>query len=179
MGDRDNALGRAGADTTADASLAGASGVGDLQKQLDEALAQAQANYDMYLRAKAETDNTRRRSIDEVAKAHKFAVESFAESLVPVIDSLEKALEVAHPTPQAMREGIELTHRQLVNAFERGNLRQIDPAGEKFDPHFHQAIAMVPAPDGVPPNTVVSVLQRGWKIADRVLRPALVTVAQG
>ena len=147
-------------------------------QQLEDALAQAQTNYDLYLRAKAETDNTRRRSADEVAKAHKFAIESFAESLVPVVDSLEKALEVEHPTPEAMREGIELTHRQLVGAFERSNLRQINPVGEKFDPHFHQAIAMVPAPAGVAPNTVVSVLQKGWKIADRVLRPALVTVAQ-
>lgn len=178
MGDRDNVPGPAGIDTTVDVSYADAGGASDPQKQLDEALAQAQANYDMYLRAKAETDNIRRRSADEVTKAHKFAVESFAESLVPVIDSLEKALEVQHPTPQAMREGIELTHRQLVNAFERGNLRQIDPVGEKFDPHFHQAIAVVPAPGGVAPNTVVSVLQKGWKIADRVLRPALVTVAQ-
>jgi molecular chaperone GrpE len=156
----------------------GSASVADVEKDLDEALAKAAENYDLYLRAKAETENVRRRAADDVSKAHKFAIESFAESLVPVIDSLDKALETARSLPPATREGIELTHRQLVNAFERGNLRPIDPAGEKFDPNFHQAIATVPPPPGVAPNTVVSVLQRGWKIADRVLRPALVTVAQ-
>jgi molecular chaperone GrpE len=105
-------------------------------------------------------------------------VESFAESLVPVIDSLEKALEVANATPDAMRAGVDLTLKQLRAAFEKGNLREINPVGEKFDPHRHQAISVVPAPDGVAPNHVVSVLQKGWSIAERVLRPALVTVAQ-
>jgi molecular chaperone GrpE len=156
----------------------GSATVVDVEKELQEALGKANENYDLYLRAKAETDNVRRRAQDEVTKAHKFAVESFAESLVPVIESLEKALATTNATPEAMREGVELTLRQLRGAFERANLREIDPVGERFDPHFHQAISMVPAPEGVAPNHVVSVLQKGWMIADRVLRPALVTVAQ-
>jgi len=97
---------------------------------------------------------------------------------VPVIDSLEKALEATNATPEAMREGVELTLRQLKAAFEKGNLKEVNPVGEKFDPHWHQAISMVPAPQGVAPGQVVAVLQKGWTIADRVLRPALVTVAQ-
>lgn len=150
----------------------------DVEKELQEALAKANENYDLYLRARAETDNVRRRAQDEVSRAHKFAVESFAESLVPVVESLEQALAVTNAGPEAMREGIELTLRQLRSAFERANLREINPAGERFDPHFHQAISVVPAPEGVAANHVVSVLQKGWLIADRVLRPALVTVAQ-
>ena len=92
-------------------------------------------------------------------------------------DSLEKALQADDAAPEALRQGVELTYKQLLAAFAKGNLKEIDPAGQKFDPHFHEAIATVPAA-GVPPNHVVSVLQKGWTIADRVLRPALVTVAQ-
>ena len=156
----------------------GSATVVDVEKELQEALGKANENYDLYLRAKAETDNVRRRAQDEVSKAHKFAVESFAESLVPVVESLEMAVATTNATPEAMREGVELTLRQLRGAFERANLREINPVGERFDPHFHQAIAMVPAPEGMAANQVVSVLQKGWMIADRVLRPALVTVAQ-
>lgn len=156
----------------------GTATVADVEKELQAALDKANENYDLFLRAKAEADNVRRRAQEDVAKAHKFAVESFAESLVPVIDSLEKALETAEATPDPMRAGIELTLKQLQAAFEKNNLRAINPVGEKFDPHRHQAISVVPAPDGVAPNHVVSVLQKGWTIADRVLRPALVTVAQ-
>jgi molecular chaperone GrpE len=150
----------------------------DVEKELQTALDKANENYDLFLRAKAEADNVRRRAQEDVAKAHKFAVESFAESLVPVIDSLEKALEATNATPDAMRAGVDLTLKQLRAAFEKGNLKEINPVGEKFDPHRHQAISMVPAPEGIAPNHVVSVLQKGWTIADRVLRPALVTVAQ-
>lgn len=156
----------------------GAATVVDVEKELQTALDKANENYDLFLRAKAEADNVRRRAQDDVAKAHKFAVESFAESLVPVIDSLEKALEATNATPEAMREGVELTLRQLKAAFEKGNLKEVNPVGEKFDPHWHQAISMVPAPEGIAPGQVVLVLQKGWTIADRVLRPALVTVAQ-
>lgn len=159
------------------AALASASVV-DVEKELQEALAKANENYDLYVRAKAETENVRRRGQEEVSKAHKFAIEAFAESLVPVIESLEKATEASNASPDAMREGVELTLRQLRSAFERANLREINPVGERFDPHRHQAISMVPAPEGVAPNQVVTVLQKGWTIADRVLRPALVTVAQ-
>jgi molecular chaperone GrpE len=156
----------------------GTATVVDVEKELQSALDKANENYDLFLRAKAEADNVRRRAQEDVAKAHKFAVESFAESLVPVIDSLEKALEATNATPDAMRAGVELTLKQLRAAFEKSNLKEINPVGEKFDPHRHQAISMVPAPEGIAPNHVASVLQKGWTIADRVLRPALVTVAQ-
>ena len=149
----------------------------ELQAALDEARAKASEHYDLYLRARAEIENTRRRAQDDISKAHKFAVESFAEDLVPVVDSLEKALEASAASSDSLREGIEITLRQLRSAFEKNRLTEINPQGEKFDPHRHQAISMVPA-EGVPPNHVVAVLQKGWMIADRVLRPALVTVAQ-
>ncbi len=164
-------------DGAANGDAADAATVVDAEQELHQAVARAEKYQDQFLRAKAEAENVRRRGQDDVAKAYKFAIESFAEGLLPVVDSLEKAVQVQDATPQAMREGIDLTLRQLKAAFAKGNLKEIDPAGEKFDPHFHQAISMVPA-DGVAPNHVVSVLQKGWLIADRVLRPALVTVAQ-
>ena len=127
---------------------------------------------------RARTPDGRRRAQEDVAKAYKFAIESFAEALLPVVDSLEKALQLQDAPADAMREGVELTLRQLKAAFAKGNMKEIEPAvGEKFDPHFHQAISTVPA-EGVAPNHVVAVLQKGWLIADRVLRPALVIVAQ-
>jgi molecular chaperone GrpE len=129
------------------------------------------------LRAQAEMQNTRRRADEEMSKARKFAIESFAESLLPVADSLEAGLAVKDATPEQIREGAEATLRQLKSALERNKVVEIAPApGAKFDPHQHQAISMVPAP-GQEPNTVVTVLQKGYSIADRVLRPALVTVA--
>jgi molecular chaperone GrpE len=163
----------------ATAALTSAS-VADVEAELAAALAKANENYDLYMRAVAETENTRRRAQEDIAKAHKYAIETFAEALVPVADSLEKALEIRNGTPEGLREGVELTLRQLRAAFEKGRLLEINPAGQKFDPHFHQAISMVPAEAaaGVAPNHVVSVLQKGWRIADRVLRPALVTVAK-
>jgi molecular chaperone GrpE len=144
------------------------------------ALAEAQAKLaelnEEYLRAKAETENVRRRAAEDVAKARKFAIESFAEYLLPVMDSLEAALADTSGDAAKLREGVELTLRQLSSAMEKGRVAAVNPVGEKFDPHRHQAISMVPAEQE--PNTVVSVLQKGYVIADRVLRPALVTVAQ-
>ena len=132
---------------------------------------------DQFLRAKAEAENARRRAEDEIAKSRKFAVEGFAESLLPVMDSLETGLAHTDATVAQVREGAEATLRQLKSALERNKVLQINPAaGEKFDPHQHQAISMVPG-TAQEPNTVVSVLQKGYLIADRVLRPALVTVA--
>ena len=158
-----------------------ASGAASAHDDLTAALAAAQAKaaeyYDALLRAKAETDNARRRAQEDVAKAHKFGIENFAESLLPVMDSLQGALADASGDVAKIKEGVELTRRQLASAFERNRLMAIDPVGEKFDPHRHQAISTVPAPEGTPPNHVVTVLQHGWTIADRVLRPALVTVA--
>jgi molecular chaperone GrpE len=157
----------------------GSATVVDVEKELDAALAKANENLDLYLRAKAEGENIRRRAQEDITKAHKFAIESFAEALVPVMDSLEKALEARDSTADAMRAGVELTLKQLQSAFDKGRLVSIIPVGEKFDPHRHQAISMVPAPEGIAPNHVVTVLQKGWLISDRVLRPALVMVAQG
>ena len=131
---------------------------------------------DQFLRAKAEAENARRRADDEVSKARKFAVESFAESLLPVADSLTAGLAIADATKEQLREGSEATLRQLKSALERHKVIEINPeAGAKFDPHQHQAISVVPAEQE--PNTVVTVLQKGYLIADRVLRPALVTVS--
>lgn len=146
----------------------------------DAALAEVQAKLadlnENFLRAKAETENVRRRAAEDVTKARKFAIESFAEHLLPVLDSLEAALADTSGDVAKLREGVELTLRQLSSAMEKGRVVAVNPVGEKFDPHRHQAISMVPAEQE--PNTVVSVLQKGYVIADRVLRPALVTVAQ-
>ena len=149
-----------------------------LKAELEELKAKSSDLADQYLRAKAEAENVRRRSEEDVAKARKFGIESFAESLLPVIDSLDAALSIQNATPEQLREGSDATLRQLNSALERNKVLAINPAaGEKFDPHHHQAISMVPADQ--PSNTVVSVLQKGYMIADRILRPALVTVAQG
>ena len=129
-----------------------------------------------FLRAKAEAENARRRAEEEIAKARKFAVEAFAESLLPVTDSLEAGLQIKDATAEQIRTGTEATLKQLKSALERNKVLEIAPAaGTKFDPHHHQAISVVPAEQE--PNTVVSVLQKGYSIADRVLRPALVTVS--
>jgi molecular chaperone GrpE len=135
---------------------------------------------DAFLRAKAETENARRRADDEVSKARKYAVEAFADSLLPVKDSLEAAIALPDAKPEQMLEGVHATLRQLVSALERNKVAEINPAaGTKFDPHQHQAISVVPLGPEVKqePNSVVAVLQKGYLIADRVLRPALVTVA--
>jgi molecular chaperone GrpE len=146
---------------------------------VEAALAETQAKLaemqENFLRAKAETENVRRRGQEDVAKAHKFAIESFAEHLLPVVDSLEAAVAHSSDDLVKVREGVELTLRQLTGALEKGKVVALNPVGEKFDPHRHQAISMVPADQE--PNTVVAVLQKGYVIADRVLRPALVTVA--
>ncbi len=138
--------------------------------------AQIKEFQDQFLRAKAEVENARRRSMEDVAKAHKFAIEGFAENLLPVLDSLNAALTDSGADSAKMKEGIELTLKQLVSALEKGKVLEINPVGEKFDPHRHQAIAMVPHEQEA--NTVVTVLQKGYLIADRILRPALVTVSQ-
>jgi len=131
---------------------------------------------DAFLRAKAETENIRRRAEEEIAKARKYAVEGFAESMLPVKDSLEAAIAIPQATTEQMLEGVHATLRQLSAALVRNKVLEINPApASKFDPHQHQAISVVPAAQE--PNTVVAVLQKGYMIADRVLRPALVTVS--
>ena len=147
-----------------------------LQSELAELKAKSADLADQFLRAKAEAENARRRAEEEVSKARKFSIEGFAESLLAVADSLDAALAIPEATAQQLREGTDATLRQLLAAFERNKLLAINPgAGTKFDPHFHQAISVVPAAQEA--NTVVMVLQKGYLIADRVLRPALVTVA--
>ncbi len=147
-----------------------------------ETLAQLEAKVlelqDAFMRAKAEGENIRRRAQEDISKAHKFAIESFAESLVPVKDSLEMGLKVETQTVESIKEGVEMTLKQLNAAFEKNRLLEVNPQqGEKLDPTKHQAVSMVPAEQEA--NTIVTVLQKGYMIADRLLRPALVTVAQG
>jgi molecular chaperone GrpE len=148
----------------------------DLAVQLAELQAKNAELADLYLRAQADVQNARRRADDEVAKSRKFALEGFAESLLPVIDSLEAGLAIPNASVEQIREGSEATLRQLKSALERNKVLEVAPAaGTKFDPAQHQAISMVPSEQEA--NTVVSVLQKGYLIAERVLRPALVTVA--
>lgn len=148
----------------------------NLEAELAELKAKSAELADQYLRAQADVQNARRRADEEISKARKFAVESFAESMLPVLDSLEAGLAIKEATPEQIREGAEATLRQLKSALERNKVIEIaPPAGTKFDPHQHQAISMVPAEQEA--NTIVSVLQKGYTIAERVLRPALVTVA--
>ena len=161
----------------ADELAAGAPGE-DLAALLAQAQDQVAQYHDQLLRAKAETENIRRRSQEEVAKARKFSTESFAESLVPVRDSLEAALATTDQTVEAMREGVEVTLKQLTAAFERNLLKEVAPgAGDKFDPNVHQAISTIPSEH--PEGTVAQTLQKGYTIAERVLRPALVMVSSG
>lgn len=147
-----------------------------VQAELTNLQAKSAELADQFLRAKADVENARRRAEDEITKARKFAVESFAESLLPVADSLEAGLIIKDATHEQIREGAQATLRQLLAALERNKVIAINPgAGEKFDPHQHQAISVVPSEHDA--NTVVSVLQKGYLIADRVLRPALITVS--
>jgi molecular chaperone GrpE len=159
-----------------DAAANDGQNAGDWQAQVATLSAKNAELMDQFLRAQAEMQNVRRRSEDEVAKARKYALESFAESLLPVCDSLEAGLAHQNATSEQIREGAEATLRQLKAALERNKVIAIAPAaGTKFDPHQHQAISVVPAEQEA--NTVVTVLQKGYSISDRVLRPALVTVA--
>jgi len=147
-----------------------------IEAKLAEAEARLAEMSDAYLRAKAETENIRRRSEDEMSKARKYAVEAFAEAMLPVMDSMEAAIATPDAKVETVLEGVHATKRQLAAALERNKVLEINPgAGVKFDPHQHQAISMVPAEQEA--NTVVAVLQKGYLIADRVLRPALVTVS--
>jgi molecular chaperone GrpE len=176
-----NAAASAAPSDAAGAEMSAEEEIASLHAQLAQAKAQAKEealaeNKDQLLRAAAEVQNARRRAEDEVSKARKFALEGFAESLLPVLDSLEAGLAVQDATVEQIREGAELTVKQLLAALERNKVLPIAPAaGDKFDPNQHQAISAVPADQ--PANTVVTVLQKGYSIADRVLRPALIMVA--
>jgi len=148
-----------------------------LEEMLKAAELQAAEHHDAWLRAKAETENMRRRAAEDVDKARKFAVENFASELLAVKDSLEAALAAESPSMENFKDGVELTLKQLTAAFGKFNLHDIHPMGEKFDPHQHQAIQVVESDQ--PANTVVTVLQKGYRLNERTLRPALVMVAKG
>jgi molecular chaperone GrpE len=147
-----------------------------LEELLEKAEAAAQEHRDAWLRAKADADNIRKRAQSDLANAHKYALENFSVELIPVRDSLEAALATQNATPEALRSGVELTLKQLTAAFEKYSVREISPLGEKFDPHKHQSINMVES--DAEPNTVVGVLQKGYSLNDRILRPALVSIAK-
>lgn len=169
----------AASETTAASDNAPAATV-DVTPSLEETLRQAELkaeeHHDAWLRAKAETENVRRRAQEDIAKAAKFAIEKFAGELLAVKDSLEAGLAVETQSVESLRSGTELTLKQLVAAFERSGLSEENPLGQKFDPHRHQAISTVESEQEA--NTVVTVLQKGYLLADRVLRPALVVVAK-
>jgi len=148
----------------------------DTETLLRQAELKAQESHDAWLRAKAEADNIRKRAQVDIANAHKYATESFATNLLPVKDSLEAALATENTTLEALKSGVDLTLKQLSAVFDKANLKELNPEGEKFDPHRHQAISMLPSDKE--PNTVINVLQKGYILHDRVIRPALVTVAQ-
>ena len=147
------------------------------EEMLKEAERKAQEHYDAWMYAKAEGENIRRRSAEDVSKAHKFAVERFSNEMLAVKDSLEAGLAVETATVESFKNGMELTLKQLSGVFEKFNISEINPVGEKFDAHKHQAISMVDSDQ--PANTVVSVMQKGYALNDRILRPALVMVAKG
>lgn len=147
-----------------------------LEEMLKQAELKAKEHYDAWMYAKAEGENIRRRAQEDVSKAQKYAVERFTNEMLAVMDSLQAALAVETATIESFKEGMELTRKQLSNVFEKFNVKEINPLGEKFDAHKHQAIGMVESDREA--NTVVSVMQKGYTLSDRVLRPALVTVAK-
>jgi molecular chaperone GrpE len=147
-----------------------------LEELLKQAELNAQEHHDAWLRAKAETENTRRRAQEDISKAQKFAVERFSNEMLAVKDSLEAGLAVQTATVESFKSGMELTLRQLSSVFEKFNIKEINPLGEKFDAHKHQAIGVVESEQE--PNTVLSVMQKGYILQDRVMRPALVTVSK-
>ena len=147
-----------------------------LEEMLQEAERKAQEHHDAWMYAKAEGENIRRRALEDMDKARKFALEKFSGELLAVKDSLEAALNVESATLESYKNGVELTLKQLSSVFEKFNLVEINPLGEKFDPNKHQAISAIEA--DAEPSTVISVLQKGYSLNDRVLRPALVMVAK-
>ena len=148
----------------------------NLEELLKEAELKSAEHHDAWLRAKADTENIRKRAQTDVANAHKYAIENFSSELLAVMDSLEAALTVENATVENFKNGMELTHKQLAAVFDKFNIKMIDPKGEKFDPHQHQAICTVDS--DLAPNTVVQVLQKGCMLHDRVIRPALVSVSK-
>lgn len=155
----------------------GVNSMPSLEEALRQAELKAEEHHDAWLRAKAETENVRRRAQEDIVKAGKFAAEKFASAMLPVKDSLEAALATENQTVEKLREGVELTLKQLVSAFEGASLAEENPIGQKFDPNKHQAISMIEA--DAEANTVVNVLQKGYLLNERVIRPAMVMVSKG
>jgi molecular chaperone GrpE len=166
----------AAASTDAESAAGQAETMPSLEEMLKTAELKAEEHHDAWLRAKAETENIRRRAQDDIAKAGKFAAERFAGELLAVKDSLEAALANQDQNAEALHAGVELTLRQLIAAFDKSSVKEINPLDEKFDPHRHQAISQVEA-DGEP-NRVINVLQKGYALHERILRPALVVVSK-
>ncbi len=150
-----------------------ASHLASLLKQAEDEAARLK---DAWLRAKAETDNVRKQAQNDIVKAHKYAIERFAQELLTVRDALELTLATPNATTEALRDGVELTLKNLSAAFDKERIVEINPAGEKYDPHRHQAMTMIESDQ--PAGTVVQVFQKGYLLNDRVLRPALVAVAK-
>lgn len=163
-------------DTPAGEASAQESAQTPAEELLRQAEAKAQQHHDAWLRAKADADNIRKRTAIELANAYKYAIESVAQELLPVKDGLEATLAAESASLESLKNGVELTLKQLNTVFGKAGLREISPAGEKFDPHQHQAISMLPSEKE--PNTVINVLQKGYSLHERVIRPALVTVAK-
>ena len=174
MSDTPNGVAESAAAPVSEA--AAASAPASPEAQVTAARAEVDRLKEDFLRAKAETENIRRRAAEDVTKAHKYAIEGFASFLLPVRDSLEAALAVEAPTPESLREGVSITARQLTAAFEKASLAEIAPSGQRFDPHLHQAISQLESDDA--PGTVLVVVQKGYRLHDRVIRPALVVVAK-
>lgn len=164
-------------DTQQDTGSATPEVMPSLEEMLKQAELKAKEHYDAWMYAKAEGENIRRRAQDDVSKAQKFAVERFSNEMLAVMDSLQAALAVQNATVDSFKQGMELTMKQLSSVFDKFNIKEINPVGEKFDAHKHQAIGMVDSEQEA--NTVVAVMQRGYTLSDRVLRPALVTVSKG
>ncbi|MDF0532882.1 nucleotide exchange factor GrpE [Shewanella yunxiaonensis] len=181
----------AAAQSNSTEQTAGASAIDELTQanfrieELEKALAEVQAKVleqqDSVVRAAAEVDNIRRRAALDVEKAHKFALEKFVNELLPVIDNMERALvgaDKADETMKAMFEGVELTQKTLLAAVEKFGVKQVDPLGQPFNPEQHQAIGMQPSSE-YPANSVMLVMQKGYMLNERLLRPAMVMVSQG
>jgi len=147
-----------------------------MEELLKKAELAAQEHHDAWLRAKADAENIRKRAQTDIASAHKYAIDNFATALLPVKDSLEAALATGNATLENMKSGVELTLKQLASVFEKFKVIEIDPVGQKFDPHQHQAINAVES--DAEPNTVLQVFQKGYALNERVVRPAMVSVAK-
>ena len=148
----------------------------NLEHLLKEAEIKAAEHHDAWIRAKAETENIRKRAQSDVTNAHKYAIENFSAELLTVMDSLDAALAIENASVESYKNGMELTLKQLTNVFDKFNIKAIDPKGEKFDPHQHQAMCTVDSE--LTPNTVVQVMQKGYKLHERIIRPALVSVSK-